>query len=97
MDWKRTMNKRSGKADEKNAEVKEEIEQFFAKLLPEINLRLLLDMEIMAGNRILWVESVTVTACQNVKLLEKAQEPGIIRIWKRLIGALADIVPLRNL
>lgn len=108
MDWKRIMNKRHKKTDEKEAEtvneekakeeaVKEVIEQFFTRLLPEINLHLLLDMETMAQDRLLWVEAITVTAYQKVPLIEQLQKPGIIRIWKRLMGTLANIVPLRNI
>lgn len=110
MDWKKIMNKRHGKADEKKAEtvnkekakeeaVKEEIEQFFTKLLPEINLRLFLDMETMAvffPLRLLWVEAVSVKTYQPPLLKEQSQKPGINRIWKRLMGTLTNIVPLRN-
>lgn len=110
MDWKRIMNKRHEKADEKKAEtvnrekakeevVKEEIEQFSTNLLPEINLRLFLDMETKAACfplRLLWVEAVTVRTYQPPPSKEQSQDPGINRIWKRLMGTLADIVPLRN-
>lgn len=104
MDWKRIMNKRPGKADAEKAEAAEaaaekEIREFFTGLIPEINLRLLLDLETETesagtewGNftvlpqRLLWVEAVTVTAYQAAPQKKKGGKPGFIRPWKRLIG-----------
>ena len=107
MDWKRIMNKRFGKTDRKKAEdaqqaaAKEEIRQFFIRLLPEINLRLLLDMEpevtesvkmgcdnfVVFSQRLLWLEAVTVTAYQPASAKEQSKKPGFMRIWKRLTKA----------
>lgn len=58
MDWKRIMNRK-----DKQADMTEEIEQFLTELIPELNLRLIMDMEYVPN--ILWVESITVTACES--------------------------------
>lgn len=59
MDWKRIMNRK-----DKQADMTEEIEQLLTDLIPELNLRLIMDMEYVPN--ILWVESITVTACESV-------------------------------
>lgn len=70
MDWIRIMNKRPKKADGK-----EETQRFLTQLIPEINLRLLLETEALSG-RILWVESVTVTAYQSAPV-KKSSGKGV--------------------
>lgn len=104
MDWKRIMSKRHGKekpdgAIAQNTAKKEEIQQYFVRLLPEINLRLLLDMESVPEEyeetergdfrvppaRLLWVEDITVTAWQAALCMARSGKMGFIRTWKRFI------------
>lgn len=100
MDWKKIMNKKVRQADgagkaagqpaeqRKDMEAWKETEEFFKGLLPELNLRLLLETD--SSPRILWVESITITAYEAAPVLES---PGnwnfFIRLFKkrRLRGA----------
>lgn len=69
MDWKRIMNKRHETVEIAG---KEKVQQHLTQLLPELNLRLLLETEACSGN-ILWVEAVTVTGylLNNKKIKKK--------------------------
>lgn len=53
MDWKRTMNR-------PKEEAPEFIQEYLNELLPELNLRLFLEMT--EGETMLWAESITVTS-----------------------------------
>lgn len=82
MDWKRIMNRKSQKAD-----MTEEIGEFLEALIPELNLRLLLEMK--PSPELLWVESITVTAYESVQEGSSALyrlSSRIGRIWNRLMG-----------
>lgn len=82
MDWKKIMNRKSQKAD-----MTEEIGEFLEALIPELNLRLLLEME--PSTELLWVESITVTAYESVQEGSSALcrlGSRIGRIWNRLTG-----------
>lgn len=105
MDWKRIMNKRLKKKDraekqttytvdvKDNKTAWEEVQRFLTQLLPEINLRLLLETEpaeektlqieqekiFLPPARLLWVESVTVTSYQSVPVIESSGKPGFFR------------------
>ncbi|MCD7836901.1 MAG: hypothetical protein LUG83_09710 [Lachnospiraceae bacterium] len=57
MDLKRTTNRRHEQGN-----MRKEIDEFFTELIPELNLRLLLDIEPAYGT--LWVEEIIVTACE---------------------------------
>lgn len=58
MGWKRTTSKEQLK--------QEDLEQYFTELLPELNLRLLLEAGpetfFASASGVLWVENITVTA-----------------------------------
>lgn len=103
MDWKRIMNKRPGKAGKNRAEAEqpslmdrtaeEEIREFFTGLIPEMNLRLLLDMKTEAADdsfpeRLLWVESITLTDYEPASAIQSPPVLEVIQPWKRLIGML---------
>lgn len=107
MDWKMIMSKRREKKEEKKeaeaqkavheAEMaKKEMQQYFVRLIPELNLRLLLDMESVmkecgeAGSgddrippaRFLWVDAITVTDYQAASDMGRSPKTGFIRTWK---------------
>lgn len=74
---------------------REETERLLNELVPELNLRLLLETEPSA--RLLWVDSVTVTAYESAPVTECPKSRSLLkpfikedgpagRIWKRLIG-----------
>ncbi len=73
----------------------EETERLLNELVPELNLRLLLETE--PSTRLLWVDSVTVTAYEAAPVTECPKSRSLLktfikgggpagRIWKRLIG-----------
>lgn len=102
MDWKRIMNKRQKKTDRKEAAeetAKKDIQQYFVRLIPEINLRLLLDMEPpsvdceeMKGRNLrilppatLWVEDITVLEYQAAPYGAGSKRPQFTRMWEQLL------------
>lgn len=85
------MNKKA----ETDTTAREETERLLNELVPELNLRLLLETE--PSTRLLWVDSVTVTAYEAASVTECPKSRSFIktlikeggpagRIWKRLIG-----------
>lgn len=85
MDWKRIMNKRQKKTDRREAAeeaAKKEIQRYFVRLIPEINLRLLLDME---PPTILWVEAITVTGFQAASCATESKGRRFIPMWRNFI------------
>lgn len=79
------MNKRQKKTDRKEAAeetAKKEIQRYFVRLIPEINLRLLLDME---PPTILWVEDITVLGYQAAPCAAKPKRLQFTRMWELLL------------
>ncbi len=80
MDWKRTMNDTQEQAKEDKAEeaIREhpaqetQLTQFLEELLPELNLRLLLEIE--PEERLLWVESVTLMEYHSAPVKEEIRQ-----------------------
>lgn len=73
----------------------EETGRLLNELVPELNLRLLLETE--PSTRLLWVDSITVTAYEPAPVIECPKSRSFAktfikgdgpagRIWKRLIG-----------
>lgn len=98
MGWKKTMNKKrrqAGKKEEcarqsadafQKEEEKDKLQQYLTELLPEWNLRLLMETELSAET-VLWVESVTVTAYHSVPEAEEAKKKsGFWRWLAHLLG-----------
>lgn len=90
------MNKGHKKARQKKEDIEREriekmMQDFFIQLLPEINLRLFLDIGPM-----MWVDSITLTACQVPSGKKHFGQQELIHIWKRLTGALRKRGFLRN-
>lgn len=74
MDWKRIINNwhkrlswRERRSGMKKQAEKERIEQYFLQLLPELNLRLLLDRENQTMGKMLWVEKVCLVSLEYPK------------------------------
>lgn len=91
MGWKRIMNKKKrqkGRTGKKTAPeaahvlTESEIKQYLTGLLPEWNLRLLMETDASA-KEVLWVESVTVTAYQSAP---ETGASGKLNFWKRFLG-----------
>ncbi len=77
MDWRRITNRRRKRADRTEREeagTKDSLEQYLHRLLPELNLRLLLETEDSCHS-VLWVESVSVTAYQFVSAQRSSGKP----------------------
>lgn len=87
MGWNRTMNKDD---PQKDVTVREEMEQYLAGLLTELNFRLLMETDVKTGDS-LWVESVEVTDIRRAKKgagRKKKGSPGTLfgRLWNGLSG-----------
>lgn len=105
MGWKRIMNKKIRQADrtkeadsqmaetETNTAAWEEIEHLLNGLVPELNFRLFLETE--SSTKLLWVESITVTAYESAPIIDCPKSwnfsdvflkgEGLVgQIWKRL-------------
>lgn len=96
MGWKRIMNKKKrqqcivvemSQSAARHVVTEEEIKQYLTYLIPEWNLRLLMDADASA-NIVLWVESVTVTAYQSAP---ETKSSGKLNLWKRCIQWLKNL------
>lgn len=77
----------TGSAEDQNKLEKEEIQQFFVRLLPEINLRLFLEQEMAVfPQRFLWVEAITLTGFQAAPCRKQKHSlrPRITHLWEHL-------------
>lgn len=96
MDWKKIMN-RTAKFQEDSA-VCEEVQQYLAQLVPQLNFRLLMETDL-SSRSFLWVEAVTVTEYQSAPAADACASgteslPG--RIWNRLMGMLGRARSLKK-
>lgn len=73
MDWKRTMNR-------------DQLQQYLTQLLPELNLRILLETE--SSEKLLWVESAAVTVYQpaSERKNHAKKQTWTGWLWNRLMG-----------
>lgn len=97
MDWKKIMNRENFSKKSIQAEMMEELRRALTEIIPELNLRLLLDME--PDSKLLWVESVTVTAYESAPaglsgLFRSSGRVG--RIWNYLTGLWAKARSLKK-
>lgn len=106
MGWTRILSRKSGKQKElfSRNPTESELEAYFAELVTELNLRLLLELEpekcliaegkqdvLIAGNysRMLWVDSITLSACE-----EAGEKP--VRAWRRVWNFLVKKLNIRR-
>lgn len=83
MGWKRIINRERKDIEYLSAP---HLEQYFAALVLELNLRLLCDKS-MEEEKLLWVENITITAYeekQRAALLYRIRD-GAGRIWDSLL------------